>query len=186
MEIDDLIAYGAKGLVEAAARFDGRGVPFPAFARRRIYGAILDGIRAQHWFGRRADRSLRIDRAGDDWQVELVVAGQAHNDTRWNGRPMARLPFERDDAIEAALQEELRGLSPRVRRLVDLCYYRGKTLSQAAKEIGVGLPWASRLHARALSALRAALETWSHSLPPRQARGRKRSTGWGRHEEQRP
>jgi DNA-directed RNA polymerase specialized sigma subunit len=40
---------------EAAAHFDGgKGIPFVAFARHRIRGAILDGIRTQHWLGRRA------------------------------------------------------------------------------------------------------------------------------------
>ena len=33
IELDDLVAYGAIGLVEAATRFEERGVPFSAFAR---------------------------------------------------------------------------------------------------------------------------------------------------------
>ena len=53
--MDDLIAYGAKGLLDAASTFDeARGVPFIAFARHRIRGAMVDGIRAQCWFSRRA------------------------------------------------------------------------------------------------------------------------------------
>src|SRR3954453_6514216 len=41
MDLDDLVAYGAIGLGEAATRFEERGVPFAAFARRRIVGAIV-------------------------------------------------------------------------------------------------------------------------------------------------
>ena len=45
VELEDLVAYGAKGLVEAAARFDdAKGIPFVAFARHRIRGAILDAM----------------------------------------------------------------------------------------------------------------------------------------------
>ena len=166
VELDDLVGYGAKGLLEAAARFDGRGVHFVAFARRRIYGAIVDGIRTQHWFGRRADRRLRVDRVGQDWQIALGGADQVHNDVRWNGRPMVCPPIETED-ISAKVAAALRGLPVLERQLVDLCYYQEKTLTQAAKELGIGRPWASRLHARALAALRTAVRADSFlSLPP--------------------
>jgi RNA polymerase sigma factor FliA len=166
VDLDDLVGYGARGLLEAAARFDGRGVPFVAFARRRIYGAIVDGIRTQHWFGRRADRRLRIDRVGHDWQVALGAGDQVHNDIRWNGRPMVCPPTETED-VNAQVAVALGGLPVLERRLVDLCYYQEKTLTQAAKELGIGRPWASRLHARALAALRTAVRANSFlSLPP--------------------
>ena len=43
---DDLYGAGVLGLLEAMDRFDpGRGVPFEAFARRRVTGAILDLLR---------------------------------------------------------------------------------------------------------------------------------------------
>lgn len=46
VEVDDLIAYGAQGLAEAADRFDPTlGVAFGAFATYRIRGAIYDGLR---------------------------------------------------------------------------------------------------------------------------------------------
>src|SRR5262245_44728279 len=53
MEVDDLVAYGRKGLVEAAERFDGRaGVAFTTFAYYRVRGAMYDGIRAMGWYSR--------------------------------------------------------------------------------------------------------------------------------------
>ena len=171
VELDDLVGYGARGLLEAAARFDGRDVPFVAFARRRIYGAIVDGIRCQHWFGRRADRRLRIDRVGQDWRGALGTGEQAHNDVRWNGRPMVCPPADTDD-LNMRLVAALRGLPRLERRLVDLCYCQEKTLTQAAKELGIGRPWASRLHARALAILRAAMVEDPHfSLPPSSGNG---------------
>jgi RNA polymerase sigma factor for flagellar operon FliA len=171
MELDDLVAYGAIGLVEAATRFVERGVPFSAFARRRIYGAIVDGIRTQHWFGRRADRRLRIDRVGHDWQVALGAGHQAHNDVRRNGRPMVCPPTETED-VTAQVAVALRGLPVLERRVVELHHYQEKTITQAAKELRIGRPRASRLHARALAALRAALEGKSHPLPPERRNAR--------------
>ena len=67
IDFEDLVADGAEGLVEAAARFDpGRGVPFKAFAKHRIFEAqaMLDGILApQHWLDRRVYRRLRLGQA---------------------------------------------------------------------------------------------------------------------------
>jgi len=165
MDFDELVGYGAMGLVEAATRFEERGVPFAAFARRRIRGAILDGIRTQHWFGRRADRRLRIDRVGHDWQVARGAGDLAHNDVRWNGRPMVSPPSERDD-LKERVAAALRGLPPLERRLVEIHHYQEKTITEAAKELGICRPWTSRLHARALAALRAALEQTVLPLPP--------------------
>ena len=53
---DDLISAGMLGLVQAARSFDaGRGVNFPAFAKTRIRGALLDELRSRDW----ATRSVR-------------------------------------------------------------------------------------------------------------------------------
>lgn len=46
LELDELIAYGQVGLLEAAERFDARvGANFLTFAHYRIKGAIFDGLR---------------------------------------------------------------------------------------------------------------------------------------------
>jgi RNA polymerase sigma factor FliA len=53
LDLDELIAYGAKGLVEAATRFDSRqNVAFSTFAYYRIRGAMLDGLRSMGWYSR--------------------------------------------------------------------------------------------------------------------------------------
>jgi RNA polymerase sigma factor for flagellar operon FliA len=46
IELNELISVGMMGLVEAARRYEpSRGVPFDAFARRRIHGAMVDALR---------------------------------------------------------------------------------------------------------------------------------------------
>ncbi|MGO9665578.1 MAG: sigma-70 family RNA polymerase sigma factor [Polyangia bacterium] len=53
LDLDELVAYGSKGLVEAATRFDSRqGVAFSTFAYYRIRGAMLDGLRSMGWYSR--------------------------------------------------------------------------------------------------------------------------------------
>jgi RNA polymerase sigma factor FliA len=71
--LDDLVAYGANGLLDAAERFDpARGVPFEVFCRYRVRGAIVDGIRRHHWLPRRmykrlcAEQTARDERPAND------------------------------------------------------------------------------------------------------------------------
>lgn len=56
VDVADLIGVGVMGLIAAATRYDPKtGVPFDAFARRRIQGAMLDSLRDLDW----VPRSLR-------------------------------------------------------------------------------------------------------------------------------
>src|SRR5262245_57360595 len=56
IELNDLVSVGMMGLIDAAGRYRAStGVPFEAFARRRIRGAMLDALRDLDW----APRSMR-------------------------------------------------------------------------------------------------------------------------------
>jgi RNA polymerase sigma factor for flagellar operon FliA len=56
VELDDLIHAGVMGLFEAATKYDAnKMVAFPAYAKHRIKGAILDSLRQLDW----ASRDLR-------------------------------------------------------------------------------------------------------------------------------
>jgi hypothetical protein len=81
-------------------------------------------------------------------------------------------PPRATDDVSEQLAAALRGLPVLERRVVELHHYQQKTISQAAKELGICRPWTSRLHARALAALRAALKGKSLSLPPGRRNGR--------------
>jgi RNA polymerase sigma factor for flagellar operon FliA len=57
---DDLASAGSVGLILAAESFDASlGVPFGAFARRRILGAIADEMRASDWATRSARKRIK-------------------------------------------------------------------------------------------------------------------------------
>lgn len=57
---DDLLSYGIEGLVKAMERFAlERGVPFEAYAVRRIKGAMLDGLRSLDWVPPHVRRRVR-------------------------------------------------------------------------------------------------------------------------------
>jgi RNA polymerase sigma factor for flagellar operon FliA len=60
VELSDLIGVGVLGLLEAAERYrPAVGVPFDAFARRRLQGAMLDSLRELDWAPRSARKMRR-------------------------------------------------------------------------------------------------------------------------------
>ncbi len=68
---DDLASAGALGLILAADTFDpAQGVPFGAFARRRVLGAIADEMRAADWATRTARRRIK-----ESLQVQESLTG---------------------------------------------------------------------------------------------------------------
>ena len=60
VDLNDLISVGTLGLIDAATRYkETLGVPFDAFARRRVQGAMLDALRDLDWAPRSARRLRR-------------------------------------------------------------------------------------------------------------------------------
>jgi len=61
VEVSELMSVGMVGLIDAAGRYRvALGVPFDAFARRRVQGAMLDWLRNLDWAPRSA-RKMRRD-----------------------------------------------------------------------------------------------------------------------------
>ena len=109
MEVDDLVGYGRKGLVEAAERFDGRaGVAFTTFAYYRIRGAMYDGVRAMGWYSRADYARYRAEERANEYlqsQADREGAAQAQ-------APGAGAPPKRDSAETlAGIAETLSGIA---------------------------------------------------------------------------
>lgn len=65
-DLDDLMAFGLQGLIEARTRYDpSRGVQFNTFAYYRIRGAILDGVRKMSYMPRRVWIAVKTTDAAD-------------------------------------------------------------------------------------------------------------------------
>jgi RNA polymerase sigma factor (sigma-70 family) len=179
LEISDLVACGAIGLVQAADRFDPtRGIRFKTFAEIVIEGAIRDGVgRGRNWFGRRAVGAVIVvhldDVAPDGWEDWLGQSNENGLPLRalWNGRPLFQPAGDSDLDLRSLLGDEIQLLPERERRVVRLCFYEGKKLTDAAKEMCVQPPRASRLRKQALQRLRHAIDKGRKRLP--EAAGRK-------------
>ena len=74
VEVSDLVSVGVLGLIDAAGRYKpASGVPFDAFARRRVQGAMLDSLRELDW-APRSLRRLRRDVAADEMILDVGPA----------------------------------------------------------------------------------------------------------------
>jgi RNA polymerase sigma factor FliA len=163
VEIDDLIAAGTIGLIDAADRYDERrNIPFEAYARRRIQGAILDALRAEDHLTRRERRIGReADRAEERMRIKLkreLTAEEAHKARRGVARTLphaqAFVPVEDvDDGMldtgldtfaqvstaeeVARLRDAIASLPRREQQIVALYYQEELTYREIGSVLGV-------------------------------------------------
>lgn len=184
---DELRSAGYLGLIQAADVYDKRrGVPFGAFARRRVHGAMLDELRARdvgrrrrdlNKAGRDADRQLRQELGREPAREEVAARLDVEARTFDRVAVLIAEPAFNSDAILA--RQTAPELSPeaqtidadrvaRVKRAVRVLptreqivlqrYYEDEwSMKQISAEIGVNESRVSQLHARAIRMLRQML-----------------------------
>jgi RNA polymerase sigma factor for flagellar operon FliA len=112
VEVADLVSIGVLGLVEAAGRYrPATGVPFDAFARRRVQGAMLDALRDLDW----APRSLRKLRR----HVDGTLAQLRSQLGREPSEQELAQALDMTDSQFAASMEQLRSLEVAMVRPLD-------------------------------------------------------------------
>ena len=88
VEVTDLKSVGILGLMNAIERFDiSKGIAFQTFAKMRVYGAIMDELRALDWI----PRSIRQ-------KTKKIEAAYRHLDQK-----LARMPTDAEMADHLAL-----------------------------------------------------------------------------------
>jgi len=189
VDLDDLIACGFRGLVEARSRFDpSRGVQFNTFAYYRVRGAILDGVRSMAYLPRRTHALLKASEAASDVTEDLgerraaAPAGATRKEdaaealdealgrmtAAWVmaavGQDANATPDSAEERLVAVgqaarVRAAVAKLPERERALVEGFYFGERRFDEVAAELGISKSWASRLHGKALSLLRDALES---------------------------
>lgn len=186
IEMEDLVAYGQLGLVEASERFDpARGNSFATFAHYRIKGAIYDGLREMGIITRsrayrfaanandvlmtEADDSATggIPTADDeiktvenliDTLIPIYFLSLDEEETKEIGDENAftAADFETSDLLER-IRAVLEDLPPEEAEMLKKLYFKNVMMKDLAAQMGVNKSWVSRLHARAIKHLQAAL-----------------------------
>jgi RNA polymerase sigma factor for flagellar operon FliA len=128
---DSLDAAGLDGLIVAATSFDPtRGVPFAAWARLKIRGAMLNRL------ARIAEGSFTGEEAGGDSPEATAIAKQR----------------------QARLRTALDGLDPSERAVIALRYFAELGRHEAAARLGITTSQLDRTRLRAIRRLRRAVD----------------------------
>lgn len=143
VDLDDLIQVGRLGLIRSANLYsEARGVPFSAYARPHIRGAILHYLRDSHGL-------LRLPRSIHDQAGQSTSASTAlRQTTRWVCLDESKTLQAIDDK-ESAIQElgrrehyeqlirELKRLPKDERSCIQAVILQGLSLRQAGRSLGV-------------------------------------------------
>lgn len=186
-DMEDLIAYGQLGLIEASERFDAsRGYNFSTFAHYRIRGAIYDGLREMGVITRSSRKVRFAAQANDVLTSEIddstIDAAATADDEIKSVESLidALIPIYflsiddteaeelRDETAENAGDFETRELLEKIREVLNeieadeaellrKLYFKNTLMKDLAQEMGVTKSWVSRLHARAIKHLQHAL-----------------------------
>ncbi|GAA5025539.1 FliA/WhiG family RNA polymerase sigma factor [Terrabacter aeriphilus] len=186
---EDLASVGAIGLVLAADSFDPTaGVPFGAYARRRISGALLDELRSMDWAGRGTRQritalksmsstlSAQLGRTPTDDEM-AAATGLTREQVRSSLADAARTVGTLDDTADAIvadlaapedtllarerteyLRAAVASLPERLRLIVTAIYLEGKAVKDVAAELGLTSSAISQQRSEALRLLRSGLE----------------------------
>jgi len=161
VELDELESAGTVGLVEAAATFDAaRGVPFGAFARRRIQGAIIDHLRAVDPLSRVQRAKVRTGRH-HHFEVQLHADDLEH--AREHGlatlidQALGPDVVAADNLAAARLRQHVEALPPREREVVVKFYWLHHSRRDIARDMGCTRAWVSCLKKQACQRLRRAM-----------------------------
>lgn len=148
---DELVSAVLFALVGCAGRYDpGTGVPFPAYLRERVRGAILDHIAASRNVpaGYRGDPDapglLSFEPGAEGWT--RVLTAEPDEPT---GASL--------DAIEA-VEQWLRRLPARHAEVCRWIYLHGKPCAEVSRLVGCSYSRVTSIHREALAMLRG---TWT-------------------------
>ena len=177
MELNDLIEDGVFGLIAAAHRYDpARGVSFPLYAKHRIRGAIVDGLRRLDHLSR--DSRSKAKKSEQERRSVLPRLAGQHGDARfpgernrihrrrkrWAPEPVAGEGWRPDvmaghEELLATLRGAMRTLPARYGEIVALYHWRGLTMREIGRSYGINESRVSQIHKRALELMAASLRS---------------------------
>lgn len=154
---DDAIAFALKGLIEAVDRYDPeRGIPFEPYAKTRIRGAIIDGLRTMDMLPRSERRRVRAEGVDvNPLSLDELRSGNKPIRIVW---PDVVLDPERDAAVNdrnRLLRGYISALPAAERDVVTQYFYEDRTLRAIGETRGVGESRACQILSSGIRRLRA-------------------------------
>lgn len=158
-DAEDLVGYGVMGLMDSIHRYDG-STNLLTFAKRRIVGAMIDGIRGEDWVP-------RVARSRDGTECKnMVPASQLDTDRCGPGDKervpddiFTRTPGTRSEyAEESELRELFDDLSHEIAGedavILRMHFLDHRTMKQIGDRRGCSQSWVSQRLSRSVSRIR--------------------------------
>jgi RNA polymerase sigma factor for flagellar operon FliA len=155
-DLEELMAWGTTGLLEAMDRFvEGGEASLATFAFLRVRGAMLDGI------GKIAPLSRKDYRhAASRGDLHAIYSEDIEPGEIVDPRAgMSPEDFAVRNELNAALKTAIDRLPTQQQTLVMDHYFGNATLQDSGKTLGISKSWASRAHANALANLRQEMQS---------------------------
>ncbi len=150
LDPQDLHQDARLGLLYDAARYDARkNVPFRSYARRRIGGTVIDGLRRNDHLSRCTRARIKAEGAEAPPEPQPMIAPDQV--------PGALEPPDRYTAIaecQRLLSAAIETLPPRLRIVLHAYNHGGKTMRAIGEQLRISEGRVSQIHARALRLLR--------------------------------
>ncbi|MDR2641611.1 MAG: sigma-70 family RNA polymerase sigma factor [Planctomycetaceae bacterium] len=153
VELDDLIAYGTFGLMDAIRTFDlNRKYKFESFCKQRIYGSIIDAIRKLDWVPRSVRAKQKKNQLENEIPRIISLDAETYNES---GESSILSETVRDNKVNkpegkiiriAWLQEVLTGLNQTERLIIILYYYDKKIMKEIGEVLNLSESRVSQLH----------------------------------------
>jgi RNA polymerase sigma factor for flagellar operon FliA len=151
--LDDLVSAGAIGLMQAVDRFQpSRNLQFGTYARHRIWGAMLDFLRAEDPLSRAERREVRASGAERSSPATISLEDLPAHEPRSASRCSSGFADRVD--LERARRQ---CLSAREQQVVSLLFDLDWSNREVAQELGVNESRVSQIKHAALSKLRTRL-----------------------------
>jgi len=165
VDLNDLTGDGVLGLIAAARRYDpARGVAFPLYAKHRIRGAIVDGLRRMDHLSRdsrsKAKKSEQAQASPSDRpEIAFVegTCGAAAEAIAGSVRPPDVMAGHAE--LSATLRSAMRTLPARYGEIVALYHWRGLTMREIGRSYGINESRVSQIHKRALELMAESLRS---------------------------
>lgn len=151
IEFDDLVSAGCVGYLEAIDRYTPeKGAKLETFLSYRIRGAIIDFLRASTYSTRYI--SVHMVSLSSEYNTFLL---ELETSCHWEDEFTPN--FDRAKLFEY-VKEIIGKMSEQVQKLIQGCFFEGKSIPEVSKEIGLSRSWASRLYRDAIKKIKAFCE----------------------------
>ncbi|MCK5271494.1 MAG: sigma-70 family RNA polymerase sigma factor [Sedimentisphaerales bacterium] len=155
-DVDDLLSEGIFGLMRAVEKFDfSRGYLFTSYAKRRVWGSMMDAVRSQSkcygWVRSLKSTSRRFQIFSLDSNIPgLDDKAQAENILDEN-MPDPANNLQREDFRKILFSD----FNHREKILLDMLFYKGVTQKETARQFSKTPPWVSQTRKNLIARLKS-------------------------------